>query len=290
MQGRTPIWTGLTPEEHEFQYNPQKAFPDSAQSRTLREPLNAKAHAELSQQTDVAFGDHPLRKLDIYPANRSDPAPVHVFFHGGYWRAQDKAGFAYIAPMLVARGITTVIANYELCPDSTLDGVVDSALAAIEWVHRNIASYGGNNMAVSLSGHSAGGHLVAEVLAADWEKRGIDPAFIVGAVAVSGIYDPSPAIQITVNEQLCLTPDIAARHNVEAWPPLVKCPVSLFAGGREPWQWIDQTYRYAHHLHRNGIIPEVHVLPAYGHFDILMDFVSQEQPIGSALLKTALPA
>lgn len=289
MQGSTPIWAGLTPEEHEFQYNPQKAFPDFAQSRTLREPLNAKAHAELSQRTDIAFGDHPLRKVDIYPANRSDPAPVHIFFHGGYWRAQDKAGFAYIAPMLVARGITTVVANYELCPDSTLDGVVDSALAAVEWVHRNIGSYGGDKMAVSLSGHSAGGHLVAEILAADWEKRGIDPAFIVGAVAVSGIYDPSPAIQITVNEQLRLTPEIADRHNVEVRPPLVKCPVSLFAGGREPWQWIDQTYRYAHHLHRNGITPQVHVLPAYGHFDILMDFVGEEQPIGSALLKAALP-
>jgi arylformamidase len=289
MQGSTPIWAGLTPEEHEFQYNPQKAFPDFAQSRTLREPLNAKAHAELSQRTDVAFGDHPLRKVDVYPANRSDPAPVHIFFHGGYWRAQDKAGFAYIASMLVARGITTVIANYELCPDSTLDGVVDSALAAVEWVHRNIGSYGGDKMAVSLSGHSAGGHLVAEILAADWEKRGIDPAFIVGAVAVSGIYDPSPAIQITVNEQLRLTPEIADRHNVEVRPPLVKCPVSLFAGGREPWQWIDQTYRYAHHLHRNGITPQVHVLPAYGHFDILMDFVGEEQPIGWALLKAALP-
>ncbi|WP_198023891.1 alpha/beta hydrolase [Chelativorans sp. J32] len=288
MQDMPPIWSDLTPDEHEFQYNPQKAFPDFAQSRTLREPANSKARAELKQYRDIAFGDHPLRKIDVYPANSSGPSPVHIFFHGGYWRAQDKEGFAYIAPMLVERGITTVIANYELCPDSTLDGVVDSALAAVEWVHRNIAEHGGDPMRISLSGHSAGAHLVAEVLAADWQARNLDPAFITGAVAVSGIYDPEPAMLTTVNEQLRLTREIAARHNVEKRPPLVKCPVSLFVGGREPWHWIDQTYRYAHHLHRNGIIAEVHVLPRFGHFDILLDFMEPESLIGAALVERSL--
>lgn len=288
MQGPPPIWAGLTPEQHEFQYNPQNAFPEFAKSGVLREPLNAKARAGLKQHIDVAFGDHPLRKLDIYPADPADPAPVHVFFHGGYWRAQDKANFAFIAPMLVARGITAVIANYELCPNSTLDGVVDSAVAAVEWLHRNIAAYGGDPGRISLSGHSAGAHLVAEALATDWRQRGIDPAFIVGAVAVSGIYDPAPVMRITVNQQLRLTPEIADRHNVEVRPLLVRCPVSLFVGGREPWQWIDQTYRYAHHLHRSGSIAEVHVLPPYGHFDITMDFMEPERPIGAALLRASL--
>ena len=107
-------------------------------------------------------------------------------------------------------------------------------------------------------------------------------------MAVSGIYDPVPAMRITVNQQLRLTPELAGRHNVEARPPLVRCPVSLFVGGREPWQWIDQTYRYAHHLHRNGIIAEVYVLPPYGHFDITMDFMEPERPVGAALLRVSL--
>lgn len=288
MSQPAKLWTNLSQTEHEFQYNPQNAFPDFARSREAREPLNTRALTELAQHRDIAFGDHPLRKLDIYPANEAGPRPVHVFFHGGYWRAQDKANFASIAPMLVERGITTVIMNYELCPDSTLDGVTDSALAGLEWVYRNISSFGGDPMRVSLSGHSAGAHLVAEAMAEDWAVRGVDPAFIIGAVPVSGIFNPEPAMRTTVNAQLNLTDEIIARRNVEARPVLLRCPVSLFVGGLEPWHWIDQTYRYAHHLHRQGMRPEVHVLPAYGHFDILNDFVDPAAPIGASLIKRSL--
>jgi arylformamidase len=288
MQYRSHIWSGLSAEEHEFQYNPQKAFPDFARSRALREPHNTRALAELEQHRDVAFGDHPLHKVDIYPANLPGPRPVHVFYHGGYWRAQDKEGFAYIAPMLRERGIVSVIANYELCPDSTLDGVAESALAGLEWVHRNIGGYGGDPMAISLSGHSAGAHLVAEALAADWAVRGIDPSFIIGAVPISGIYDPTPAMRTSVNEQLRLTPEIVARRNVESRSVTVNCPVTLFVGGREPWQWVDQTYRYSHHLRHYDITPEVHVLPAYDHFDILMGLMEPNGPIGRAMINRSL--
>tara|TARA_R110000751_G_scaffold307889_2_gene433744 strand:- start:74851 stop:75723 length:873 start_codon:yes stop_codon:yes gene_type:complete len=288
MQDHPSLWTNLTPEEHEFQYNPQKAFPDFAQSRVPREPANKRALEELGGHRDVSYGDHPLRTIDIYPANATNPAPVHVFYHGGYWRAQDKAGFAFIAGVLVELGITTIIANYELCPESTLDGVADSALAALEWIHHNIADYGGDPNNLTISGHSAGAHLVAEALATDWSARNIDPAFLRGAVAVSGIYDPTPAMMTSVNEQLQLTPQINARRNVEVRPPLVTCDVTLFAGGREPWQWIDQTYRYAHHLHRHGNIAEVHVLPPFGHFDILMPFLDPQSPIIRAITKKSL--
>ncbi len=285
MSDIRPIWIDLTPDEHEFQYNPQKAFPDFSASRTTRDPANTAALENLPQHRDVAFGPHPLRTLDIYPANVSGPAPVHVFYHGGYWRAQDKQNFAYIAGMLTEQGITTVIANYELCPDSSLDEVAESALNGLEWVHRHIGEYGGDANNITISGHSAGAHLVAEALAADWVKRDIDPAFIRGAVAISGIYDPTPAQKTSVNEQLKLTADTIARRNVERRPVQVKAAVTLFVGGQEPWHWIDQTYRYAHHLHRNGIIAEVHTLPDFGHFDIVNLLLDANSPLGRAITK-----
>lgn len=284
------LWSTLSAEEHEFQYNPQKACPNFAEFRAAREPANAAALARLARVPDVPYGDHPLRRVDIYPAapaNARKPA-VHVFFHGGYWRAQDKANFAGIAGMLVPCGVTTVVANYELCPASTLDGVVGSALAAVEWVHRNIADYDGDPGSMTLSGHSAGAHLGAEVLATDWHARGIDPRCIRGAVLVSGIFDPAPAIATSVNAELNLTPEIAARHDVERRPVLIDCPAHLFAGGLEPWHWIDQTFRYSHHLRRSGRDPEVHVLPGHNHFSILDGFMDRASPIGSAIVKMAV--
>jgi arylformamidase len=284
-----PLWASLSPEEHEFQYNPQRAFPNFADHQAERAPANAAARATLKSQLDVPYGDHPLRRVDVYPAaGATGPAPVHVFFHGGYWRAQDKQNFAFVARELVARGITTVIANYELGPASTLDGVVDSALAAIEWTCRSIADFGGDPKRISLSGHSAGAHLCAEGLAVDWRARGVDPGCFRGAVLISGIFDPEPTIRTTVNAQLNLDHDIAARHNVEVRPPLVDCPIWIFAGGREPWHWLDQSYRYAHHLHRHGRDPEVHVLPGWNHFDIIAQYMDEASPILRATLKAAV--
>jgi arylformamidase len=184
------LWAGLSAQEHEFQYNPQAAFPNFKSAQADRSAINLKARQELACKRDVAYGDHPLRKVDIYHAKRTRDArtPVHVFFHGGYWRAQDKENFAFVARPFVEAGLTTVIANYELCPASTLDEVAASAIAAIAWVHREIHHFGGDTARVSLSGHSAGAHLNAEILAHDWALEGVDPGFITGAVMISGIY------------------------------------------------------------------------------------------------------
>jgi len=273
MQPPLPIWFSLSAEEHEVQYNPQKAFPDFGKHQTARAPFNDQARSGLKAHFDVRYGDHKLRTLDIFPAEqRGDKSPVHIFLHGGYWRGQDKQNFAFIAGALVPLGITTVIANYELCPDSTLDGVVDSALAAFEWTCHNIGTYGADPRRISVSGHSAGAHLVAEIMATDWSARGVDPSVVTGATLISGIFDATPSISTSVNEQLRLTAEMARRHDVERRAPLVRCPTALIAGGLEPSQWIDQSFRYFHHLRSHGFNPEVHVLEGHDHFGILGEY------------------
>ncbi|MBJ3778244.1 alpha/beta hydrolase [Acuticoccus mangrovi] len=283
MSSIPPIWSSLTPEEHEFQYNPQAAVPDYQDYRVAREPANAAALGGLARHADIAYGDHPLRTLDIYPAAGGAPAPVHVFLHGGYWRAQDKANFAFVAGALVPHGVTTVVANYELCPAATLDEVAASAIAAMRWVVGNIADHGGDPGRISLSGHSAGAHLGAEIVAHDWAGEGIS-APLAGATLISGIFDPTPTMATSVNADLHLTEAIVARRNVEVRPPALASAVALFAGGREPWQWIDQTYRYAHHLHRHGLDPAVHVLPGRNHFDILDEYLLPQSLLLSTIL------
>lgn len=282
MPEASPIWATLTPDEHEFQYNPQAAFPDFDLARRRREPANAEALTMLERHADIAFGDHPLRTLDVYPAGEG--APVHVFLHGGYWRAQDKANFAFVAGALVPHGITTVVANYELCPAATLDGVVDSALAAMRWVRRTIARHGGDPARITLSGHSAGAHLGAEILAHDWGAEGLPLDVVAGAVLTSGIFDPAPARLTSVNAELDLTEEIVARRNVMARPPVVTCPVALLVGGLEPWQWIDQTYRYFQHLYRHDRRPGMQIIAGRGHFDILDEYLDGDSATMRAIL------
>jgi arylformamidase len=278
----------LPREEHEFQFNPRRAFPNFEDAEKKRAAVNAKARSTLGTHLDLPYGEHKLRRLDIFPAIPAErAAPVHVFVHGGYWRAQDKENFAFVATELAPRGITTIVVNYELCPGSTLDLVADSALAAIEWVSRRVADYGGDPGRISLLGHSAGAHLCAVGLAADWRARGVDPSFIRGAVLVSGIFDPTPAMRTTVNADLRLTPEIAARHDVERRALIVDCPVSVLVGGLEPWMWIEQSFRYSHHLRRQGRDPEVLVQPGFTHFDIIDQYLDAESPLLRAVLRMA---
>lgn len=286
-----PPWASLTPEQHEYQYNPQKAFPGFARYGTERAAQNEQFRRDLEPAVDVRYGDHRLRALDIYRAAGVDgPSPVHIFLHGGYWRAQDKQNFAFIAGALVPLGITTVIANYELCPESTLDGVVDSALSAFEWTCRNIAQYGGDPRRISISGHSAGAHLAAEILATDWSARGVDASVLTGATLISGIFDPAPAMGTTVNEQLRLTPELASRHDVERRPLKVQCPVAVIAGSLEPEHWVDQSLRYYHHLRRHELCPELHVLEGHDHFGILADYLEPGSPTLRAITGHAVRA
>jgi arylformamidase len=91
----------------------------------------------------------------------------------------------------------------------------------------------------------------------------------------------------TVNADLLLTPEIVARHDVERRLLTVDCPVSIMAGGLEPWMWIDQSFRYSHHLRRQGRDPEVLVQPGYTHFDIIDQYLDAESPLLRAVLRMA---
>lgn len=289
MPSPARIWDSLSAEEHEFQYNPQKAFPHFARHGAARAPLNEQVRRDLKSHLDVRYGGHKLHTLDIFPAvSANGKSPVHIFLHGGYWRAQDKQNFSFVAGALVPLGITTVVANYELCPESTLDGVVDSALAAFEWTCRNIGGYGGNPASISLSGHSAGAHLAAEIMSTNWASRGVDASVLHGVTLISGIFDPLPTMSTTVNEQVRLSDEIARRHDVERRTPLVRCPVALIAGAEEPEQWIDQSFRYYHHLRRHAMQPELHVLAAHDHFGILADYLDGEGATVRAIRRHAL--
>lgn len=281
------IWSGLTPDEHEYQYNPQRAVPNFKDYQAERAAANERARTTLECHRDIAYAEGALHDLDVYPVPGGSGTAVHIFIHGGYWRAQDKANFAFVAEHLVERGIAAVVINYPLCPAVTLDAVVAAALDAVAWTARNARSFGGDPRRITLSGHSAGAHLGAAALATDWTLRDLPRDLLQGAVLISGIYDPAPAIRTTVNAELKLTPAIARRHNYEQAPPFVRCPVEIMAGGQEPSHWIDQSFRYAHQLGANGMGPGVRVSPGYHHFDIMNQYQDPDSDVMRAILRLA---
>ncbi len=281
----TRPWDSLSAEQAEHAFNPQKSVPDSQRFGAARAPLNEAARQQLDWQ-EIAFGPGPLHRLDLFrPRGNQAPAPVHLFYHGGYWRAQDKANFAALAAPLVSRGVMVAMMNYDLCPAVTLDGTVQSALDGFAFVARHVAQYGGDAARLTLSGHSAGAHLGAAILAQDWAAQGLPADVVKGALLISGIYDPRAVMRTSVNAEVRLDEATAARHDYEAAPVQARCPVTVIAGGAEPWPWVQHSLRYAEHLTAQGLQPRLVVTPGCHHFDILEQYLQPESDIAIALAR-----
>ena len=267
------------------QYNNRALVPDHpAVMQGWRERAEAARLAHPPRQ--IAYGPGEREVMDLFEAEPG--APIAVFLHGGYWRAQDKRNFAFIAPPLVRRGVMVAVLNYDLCPAVTLDGIVASALAGVEWLGKHVASRGGDPARITLSGHSAGAHLTAAALATDWTSRGLPADLIKGALLISGIYDPRPAMLTTVNAEIRLTEEIAARQDYERIAPRVPCPAWVIAGGDEPWHWTDQSFRYVQHLRRHGMKPGLIVSPGFHHFDIIDQYAEPGSDIARCVAALTL--
>jgi len=260
-------------DSYEISFNPRAAVPDFEAYELERQAGNQQALAYRTD-ADLAYGAHPRRRLDIYRAQGNTQGDVHIFFHGGYWRAGDKQSYAYLAKALVDRGITAVVPNYELCGPSRFEDVVDSALAAFKWVLENIASYGGSAGRITISGHSAGAYLCALLHATDWHKEGCGDCAILGSILVSGIYDPAKAIGTSVNQELGFTSGAVAAFDLSKRPWATSGPSYIVVGQQEPAEWIALSREYFQDVvQASSSAGRYEPLAGHNHFSILNEYL-----------------
>lgn len=88
---------------------------------------------------------------------------VLIFVHGGNWNSGDKKLYGLLGRNFARKGVTTVIVGYTLSPKADYNDMAIEVGKAVEWAKENIAKYKGNPDEIFLTGHSAGGHLVALV-------------------------------------------------------------------------------------------------------------------------------
>lgn len=100
--------------------------------------------------------------LDIYqPANKTDPAPVVVWVHGGAWRAGSRARVPI--SRLTEQGYAVASVDYRLSVEATFPAQVHDIKAAIRFLRAKSKTYGLDPQRVIIAGASAGGHLAALV-------------------------------------------------------------------------------------------------------------------------------
>jgi arylformamidase len=272
----------LSDAEINRQFMPRLAVPDHETWLAAHAAMSEAARHTLPCRLDLPYGDTALQRLDIFPAARA-PAPVQVYFHGGYWRALDKSAYSFMARSMAPAGIATVLVNYDLCPAVTLDDIVAQTIAAIAWVYRNGAAYGCDPERLYVSGNSAGAHLAAMALAQDWRARGLPADLVKGACCITGIYDLAPVLRIEANAEIRLQPDMVARNSPLALPLPTRPPVIVAVGADETPLWIKQSTDYSAMLRANGVATELMIIPGAHHFSITRSLGDPEGVLPTAI-------
>ncbi len=141
-------------------------------------------------EQNIAFGDAPWQKLDMY--SQPQAAPVVVFIYGGSWSSGNKSEYAFVADAFYREGYTVIIPDYAKYPDATYPTFVEDVAAAVAWTFKNKIKDA--NQPLYLAAHSAGAHSAALVSAdADYlQAHGLTPSVITAFAGLAGPYNFTP--------------------------------------------------------------------------------------------------
>ncbi len=272
---KSSYYTVTHPSEFKINW---KAFYDKA------DDLTTSTRREIPHHLDIAYGDDPKQKLDVYqPKNKPLSAPVFIFLHGGGFREGDRAHYGYISKPFAKNGILTAVASYRLTPKFRYPNQPDDVKQILAWVYHNISSYGGDPMKIYIGGHSAGAILSASVsLKDDWLTRmGLPSGLIKGCVPISGPYDlrdqkdtaeyaPDPFVRREASPLL----------NIENPPPR-----TVVAYGSLEVKFVNDSQQLARGILSKGMLAEVVVLEGMAHDETALALGDENSKLFQAVLR-----
>ena len=279
-------YRGYSAEQLERQYNARAAVPNCEKIFDSWRARSADYRQQSLCELDVSYGVSESETLDLFIPDRSN-APVLIFIHGGYWRSMDKSDFSYLAEGFVDRGGLVVVVNHGLCPTVTMDDIVQQMRAACEWVWRTCSKYGGDPSRIHVSGHSAGGHLTAVLMATDWPAltAGLPPHVIKSGIAVSGLFELEPMLYLPLNENLKLEWDSAHRNSPIFLKPRTDAPLSIVVGSEESEEFRRQSHDFTDKWRGWGARVEYVELSGLNHFTILDRMKNPDNPLKGIMLR-----
>jgi arylformamidase len=255
---------------------------------TVTKNWSAEVRESIPYRSDIAYGAHRLAKFDLFPAATTG-GPVVLFYHGGYWRRNDKADFSCIAPIFVKTGISVAVMNYPLAPAATMDVIVQQMRASIAYIAQHAGELGVDSRRIYVTGHSAGGHLTAMAMETDWSDYDLDFDPVRGACAISGLYDLLPLKLCNLNDIIHMDTETAYRNSPvhfvsridrEKWR---ERKILLSVGGGEPYEYHEQQRDFARALKDRGLSFEVIPNAADTHAEIMVRLAE-----GSVLTKAVV--
>ncbi|MFO1057370.1 MAG: alpha/beta hydrolase [Dongiaceae bacterium] len=285
----TALYRGYDAEGLAWQYSPRLSVKEGP---ALMEGWTRDAAAFRHQAggtLDIAYGPRPEEKLDLFrPAGGSGARPpLHLFIHGGYWQRFYKEDFSHVAGGLLAHGVAVAVASYTLCPEVTIGEIVDQMRRCAAFLWREAGRLEVAVDRFQVSGHSAGGHLTAALVATDWPALGAGlPADLVkSAIPISGVFEVEPLRHTDIGKPLHLDDADAARQvSPLLWEPRSRGPLLLAVGGDESAEFHRQSAALAERWGAAGVPAETLSLPGRNHYTVLEELAAPD----GALTRRAL--
>lgn len=239
---------------------------------------NRSARRQYAQalQGDLSYGESAEETLDLFMVNPG--GPLHVFYHGGYWRMLHKNDFTYLAHGILPHGHNLAIVNYALIPTVRMGELVDQCERALQWLMRNAATLGFDPERISVSGHSAGGHLAAMMATRKF------PHSLASICAMSGIFDLAPIQQCFLNDVLALTDQEVHDYSPYRLTPCFQGPLHILTGAEEGPEYERQAgvLQSAWRVLRPA--PTLTLAPGHDHFTLRADLADPHSEVTRAAL------
>jgi arylformamidase len=257
--------------DYEVEYNNRARVPENP-ALIAGWAKDAAAFREDHPPRTIAYGAGMRHVIDFFPGDGN--GPIVVFIHGGYWQALDGSSFSHLAGGLNAHGLGVAIPSYDLCPNVTVDAIIGQ----IRMATRELARLG---QRLVVSGHSAGGHLAACMLATDWSAfdASLPSNPVIAAYAISGLFDLGPLVDTSINKALGLDPTTARAASPLFWRPPTRGSLDAVVGEAESAEYFRQSRTIVDLWGRAGVATRFGAVPGANHFTAIAPLSDPNSPM-----------
>jgi arylformamidase len=257
--------------DYEAEYNNRARVPENP-ALIAGWARDAAAYRAGHAARSISYGPGARQVIDFFAGDGK--GPIVVFIHGGYWQALDGSSFSHLARGLNAHGISVAIPSYDLCPDVTIEEIIGQMRTA----SRELARLG---QPLVISGHSAGGHLAACMLATDW--RTVDASLpanpVIAAFAISGLFDLGPLIGTSINKAMGLDQETARAASPLFWQAPVPLSLDAVVGENESAEFYRQSRTIADLWGKAGVATRFGTVPGANHFTAIAPLAEPDSPM-----------
>ena len=256
--------------------------------RALYAPLVAKPTADVASGLDLAYGEHPRQRLDVYYRSGGSGRRVLLYVPGGGFVAGDKRSderfYGNIGRWFARQDVVVFTMNYRHAPEAKWPAGGHDVRDAVAYVRAHAAEYGGDPAKITIFGQSAGAaHVTAFLFHPEVRDESLA---IASCVLASGTYEPP--VENT-------PPNIKAYYGEDTSQYAHRAPLSHVGNGKVPlfltYAEFDPPFLALPTLQlaeavtrRDGRSPKLLFLEHHNHVSNVLSFDTGDETLGRAIL------